>query len=291
MQQPQFDLLSQLQQQPMCRWPICNGLLALLVGLTVINCGASAPARVFGRHLAFAEVQRDARRDDEPAGVTHWKPSTVDLGKRCDPRRWSFVEFPAPGADVAVDARTMGLFLVCFDNNDLGAALAGSVARGGTVDDEDVVSVNNLVFNFITHPDAANVFSVFDDVSSDDVQALASGSPPAPSTQNFAKHVMKCMGGGDDAADGAAASVGECLRDAASAASEQQQRGEDQRRRELGHITVTSQTADELQTKIGHTYPLVPTDSAGFFRRQVVGNVPASSAGVLARDVAPSGRS
>ena len=81
--------------------------------------------------------------------------------------------------------------------------------------------------------------------------------------QNYAKHVMKCMGGGDDATDGAAAPGGECLRDAASAAhtaaSEQQQRGEDQRRRELGHITVTSQTADELQTKIGHTYPLVPT--------------------------------
>ena len=71
MQQPQFDLLSQLQQQPMCRWPICTGVLALLVGLTVINCGASAPTRVFGRHLAFAEVQRDARRDDEPVGVTH----------------------------------------------------------------------------------------------------------------------------------------------------------------------------------------------------------------------------
>jgi hypothetical protein len=190
MQQPQFDLLSQLQQQPMCRWPICTGLLALLVGLTVINCGASAPARVFGRHLAFAEVQRDARRADEPAGVTHWKPSTVDLGKRCDPRRWSFVEFPAPGADVAVDARTMGRFLVCFDNNDLGAALAGSVARGGTVDDEDVVSVNNLVSNFITHPDAANVFSVFDDVSSDDVQALASGSPPAPSLRQL---LLRCL--------------------------------------------------------------------------------------------------
>ena len=41
--------------------------------------------------------------------MTHWQPSKVDLGKRCDPRYWSFVEFPAPGADVAVDARTMGL--------------------------------------------------------------------------------------------------------------------------------------------------------------------------------------
>lgn len=83
MQQPQFDLLSQLQQHPMCRWPICTGLLALLVGLSVINCGTSAPARVFGRRLALAEWQRDARRADEPAGVTHWQPSTVDLGKRC----------------------------------------------------------------------------------------------------------------------------------------------------------------------------------------------------------------
>ncbi len=80
MQQPQFDLLSQLQQHPMCRWPICTGLLALLVGLTVINCGTRAPAEVFLRRLPLAEVQRDA---DEPAGVTHWQPSTVDLGKRC----------------------------------------------------------------------------------------------------------------------------------------------------------------------------------------------------------------
>jgi hypothetical protein len=69
----------------------------------------------------------------------------------------------------------MRLFLVCFDNNDRGAALAGSVVRGATVDDEDV---NNLDSNFHSHPDAANEFSVFDDVSSDDVQALASVSPP-----------------------------------------------------------------------------------------------------------------
>ena len=193
MQQPQFDLFSQLQQHPMCRWPIFTGLLALLVGLTVINCGTRTPAQVFSLRLPLAERQRDARRDDEAAGVTHWQPSTVDLGKRCDPRRWSFVEFPAPGADVAVDARTMGLFLVCFDNNDLGAALAGSVARGGTVDDEDVASVNKLVSNFITHPDAANVFSVFDDVSSDDVQALASGSPPAPSLRQLLLRCLKTM--------------------------------------------------------------------------------------------------
>jgi hypothetical protein len=72
----------------------------------------------------------------------------------------------------------MRLFLVCFDNNDRGAALAGSVVRGATVDDEDVASVNNLDSNFHSHPDAANEFSVFDDVSSDDVQALASVSPP-----------------------------------------------------------------------------------------------------------------
>jgi len=68
----------------------------------------------------------------------------------------------------------MRLFLVCFDNNDRGAALAGRA----TVDDEDVASVNNLDSNFHSHPDAANEFSVFDDVSSDDVQALASVSPP-----------------------------------------------------------------------------------------------------------------
>ena len=67
----------------MCRWPIFTGLLALLVGLSVINCGTSAPARVFGRRLALAEWQRDARRADEPAGVTQWQPSTVDLGIRC----------------------------------------------------------------------------------------------------------------------------------------------------------------------------------------------------------------
>ena len=193
MQQPQFDLFSQLQQHPMCRWPIFTGLLALLVGLTVINCGTRTPAQVFSLRLPLAERQRDARRFVIAAGVTHWQPSTVDLGKGCDPRRWSFVEFPAPGADVAVDARTMGLFLVCFDNNDLGAALAGSVARGGTVDDEDVASVNKLVSNFITHPDAANVFSVFDDVSSDDVQALASGSPPAPSLRQLLLRCLKTM--------------------------------------------------------------------------------------------------
>ena len=138
-------------------------------------------------------MQRDARRDDEPAGVTHWKPSTVDLGKRCDPRRWSFVEFPAPGADVAVDVRAMGLFLVCFDNNYRGAALARSVARGGTADDEDVASVNNLVSNFHTHPDAASVFSVFDDVSSVDVKALASGAPPAPSLRQLLMLCLKTM--------------------------------------------------------------------------------------------------
>ena len=113
MQQPQLDLFAQLQQHPMCRWPICTGLLALLVGLTVINCGTRAPAQVFSLRLPLAERQRDARHTDEPVGVTHWHPSTVDLGKHCDPRRWSFVEFPPPGADVAVDARTMGLFLVC----------------------------------------------------------------------------------------------------------------------------------------------------------------------------------
>ena len=90
MQQPQFDLFSQLQQHPMCRWPIFTGLLALLVGLTVINCGTRTPAQVFSLRLPLAERQRDARRDDEAAGVTHWQPSTVDLGKRCDPRRWSF---------------------------------------------------------------------------------------------------------------------------------------------------------------------------------------------------------
>ena len=193
MQQPQFDLLSQLQQHPMCRWPICTGLLALLVGLTAIDCGTRAPADVFLRRVALAERQRDARRTDEPAGVTHWQPSTIDLGKHCGPRRWSFVEFPAPGADVAVDARAMGLFLVCFDNNYRGAALARSVARGGTADDEDVASVNNLVSNFHTHPDATSGFSVFNDVSSDDVQALASGSPPAPSLRQLLLLCLKTM--------------------------------------------------------------------------------------------------
>ena len=193
MQQPHFDLLSQLQQQPMCRWPICTGLLALLVGLTAIDCGTRAPADVFLRRVALAERQRDARRTDEPAGVTHWQPSTIDLGKHCGPRRWSFVEFPAPGADVAVDARAMGLFLVCFDNNYRGAALARSVARGGTADDEDVASVNNLVSNFHTHPDATSGFSVFNDVSSDDVQALASGSPPAPSLRQLLLLCLKTM--------------------------------------------------------------------------------------------------
>ena len=80
MQQPQFD---SLQQHPMCRWPIFTGLLALLVGLSVINCGNSAPAWIFRRRLAHAEWQRDARCADEPADVTHGQPSTVDLGKRC----------------------------------------------------------------------------------------------------------------------------------------------------------------------------------------------------------------
>ena len=79
MQQPQFDLFSQLQQHPMCRWPIFTGLLALLVGLTVINCGTRTPAQVFSLRLPLAERQRDARRDDEPAGVTHWQPSKIDL--------------------------------------------------------------------------------------------------------------------------------------------------------------------------------------------------------------------
>ncbi len=91
----------------------------LLVGLTVINCGASAPARVFGRHLDFAEVQRDARRADEPSRI----------GRRTVTHRQPF-DRELQGADVAVDARTMRLFLVCFDNNDRGGA---GGARGRTV--------------------------------------------------------------------------------------------------------------------------------------------------------------
>ena len=74
--------------------------------------------------------------------------------------------------------------------------------------------------------------------------------------KNFVKHVTTCMGDGDDA--GGAAQQrggGECLRDVAAAAhtaaSDQQQQVNDQRRLELGRITVAAATADELDILIG----------------------------------------
>jgi hypothetical protein len=56
-------------------------------------------------------VQRDARLADEPAGVTHRQPFDRELMSR-----WT--------------RGPCRLFLVCFDNNDRGAALADMVVRG-----------------------------------------------------------------------------------------------------------------------------------------------------------------
>jgi hypothetical protein len=112
---------------------VCTAIIAVVLGLTVAECGRMPLTKAVGKLIASAAKHAPREQD----GVAWRMGEPIDLGPKCAPRHWTFVDFHAPpphaAAAAPIDHRAMALFLITLDQQADRQSLGSSILRGGQI--------------------------------------------------------------------------------------------------------------------------------------------------------------